>query len=93
VLPQQSTSVADLSSHSEISVYPVPTIGEVTIDFSETDFNSPRIELLGVNGRLIHSQNLLLNRKIDLTDQLSGVYVLKLFDGNELIGSQRILVQ
>lgn len=93
VLPEPLTSVSDLKENSAVSVYPIPSLGEVTIDFSETDFKAPWIELLDMNGRLIYSQNLQTNGRIDLSEHGSGVYLLKLFDGDASISSQRILIR
>jgi len=71
-------------NNSEVSIYPNPTNGKVTITLYKLETLS--YELLSLEGKVISSQNGIYSNQfeIDLSDQANGIYWLKIETQNEL---------
>jgi len=61
---------------NNISIYPNPTTGQLTIDNGELKMNS--IEIFDVYGRIIVNCQLSIVNSIDISDLSNGVYFLKI---------------
>lgn len=78
-----ATSVAPVTDELSISVYPNPSKGRFTVQFSSMPENGGRIEVLDLSGRKLVSQQVGgIAEEINLTGQASGLYLVK-----SLIGS------
>lgn len=84
-----STDISNEVSPNPISIYPSPSKGRV---FVENAPDHAQIELIDMNGRLIHSQECTQN-KIDFPTAIKpGVYSLKIIS-NKGIDSHTIIVE
>lgn len=81
-----------------ISVYPNPTLGIINVDVASGSTETLSLRILDIQGRIVYDENLNgsdlgFNQKIDLSEQLSGVYLLEIRNAKELISVQRIVKQ
>lgn len=76
--------VKDQLGNVQISLYPNPTGGKVTIEMSEAMTNDINAMLTTVTGSVIDNCRIQgLQHDFDLTGQPAGVYLLRLAAGNE----------
>ncbi len=86
-----ATTEAGLDSH--ILLYPNPTSGEVTLELSGLT-NPDRLEVTAfdVMGRqVLHHNAIGTKQLLNFTDKPSGVYLLKIVVGNEML-TKRLVV-
>ena len=81
----------------ELSVYPNPTDGRITIELDE-DLGRGRMEIVDATGRQVRQiqadgQLLSGTYRVDLRDQSSGVYFLRLRSGDTVVSKEIILQQ
>jgi hypothetical protein len=93
VLPASPSAIDDLSENENVSVYPVPSNGEIFISLRDERIMNPRIEVFDMNGRLVREENLPKGGSTRFELDIKGVYIVKLFDGNELLGAQRLIIK
>jgi len=88
-----STSVTELESVSYFSVYPNPSEGLLTLNFSEIHPNQS-IEVIDVKGRVIQTLSAAgLNRMdLNLSSLESGYYFLRMRSDNAIKGIERIVI-
>lgn len=85
----RSDSVLGISNINNIpfSVYPNPSSGIVTIHSKENSKTGFKIEIINQTGKLIYSNSVdnLINYKIDLHDQATGLYLFRLSSEKRII--------
>ena len=72
---------------SSFSVYPNPSYGIITIHSKENSKTGFKIEIINQSGKIIYSKLVdnLINFKIDLHDQATGIYMFRLFSRNGFV--------
>ncbi len=71
-----------------ISVYPNPTTGSLNIEAE----NASKVQVVSLLGQLVKEEELKIeNKKIDISTLQNGVYFLKVYDNNKLIGTTKII--
>jgi hypothetical protein len=74
-----------------VSIYPNPATDRVTLDLS--DNNSPDIYLYDITGKKVYHKHLQSANKtlsIDLSDFMSGVYLVKIYDDHKMYSGKII---
>jgi hypothetical protein len=79
------------------AVWPNPTAGRLTLDFSQPVI-AERLDLLDITGRVVNCQNVAVGQTsrtfdIDATGLPSGVYLVRILLENGRIGSKRIVIR
>jgi thiol-disulfide isomerase/thioredoxin len=86
-----SSSVENLTA-LEVSVYPNPFVDEVKVDLTSATINASSIQLLDISGSVL--QTVQVDRKsvitINTIDLLSGVYLLNVYEGQEIVGTIKL---
>ena len=75
-----TTSVFDNLKHSTVKVYPVPTNQVLTLDFGKNIQNELKIDIFGVDGKLLYTTTELSNSatfEINIENLPTGVFWLK----------------
>jgi hypothetical protein len=93
---QSKYTVVDISEKSlsdlSISVYPNPSTDYINIDISNEDNKSFNVELYDMSGRIVKSDEISSNNKINMQDLSSAEYILKVFDSkNNLLKTFKIV--
>jgi hypothetical protein len=71
-----------------ISVYPNPTNGSLNIEAE----NASKVQVVSLLGQLVKEEELKIeNKKTDISTLQNGVYFLKVFDKDKLIGTTKII--
>jgi len=94
------TGIDDLAELPNIKVYPNPSHGSFNVEFPELNSGSLHLEIIDQLGNIRYETSLFsneLNQKSILFDTnkvslSTGVYFLKLSSGNNLIGTQKIVI-
>ncbi|CAA6830135.1 MAG: Unknown protein [uncultured Aureispira sp.] len=75
---------------SSVQIYPNPTTGEFRVDLGE-QYQSVKIEITDVAGRLVHSKTLKNRQTLDLKlNDAAGVYLLKIYADNT-VGTYKVV--
>jgi hypothetical protein len=86
-LNTQLSSLENPKNNKGIIIYPNPTKGMLTISLGTMASNNAVVEITGIDGKLILSENFhnISSASIDLTDKPKGIYILNLsVDGEKL---------
>lgn len=76
---------------SAVKVYPNPTNGMVTVELNE---NATNINVYDIYGKLVNAQNATMGvNTINLSNVATGVYFLRIFNENTLVGTSKIVRQ
>jgi pectate lyase len=80
----------------ELSVYPNPTTGMVTLNINpsnETVLNMDLVNSMGqvLNQKVFNNQGVVFTRSIDLSDLPNGIYYLVLKTKQGVVGQARII--
>jgi hypothetical protein len=80
----------------EVSIYPNPTDGIFSVEFSGNTGENLEMRILDMTGRIVVSETFIgisgsHVEKVDISQNESGVYVINLFGENGLILSKRII--
>ncbi len=85
-----TVSVQEFEINKNISIYPNPTSGILTIDFDENDQYS--IEITDLTGKLINTYNSNTQQKsIDLSNYKKGVYIISILIDKEKYSKKLII--
>jgi hypothetical protein len=75
---------------SSVQIYPNPTTGEFRVDLG-ANYQSVKIEITDVAGKLIHAQSLKNSQTLDLNiNDAAGVYLLKIYADNT-VGTYKVV--
>jgi hypothetical protein len=76
---------SDQIDQSTIRVYPNPTKGILKVEITQTSEDNPiHIQLYDLSGRILISQpNASTFTELNISDQLAGIYILKVFSDNK----------
>jgi len=72
-----------------ISVYPNPAVNTITIDVE--NYESYTLEIIDLTGKSIQ-RNKLTQTKIDVSSIENGIYFLNIFENNELVKTQKVII-
>jgi len=72
-----------------ISVYPNPAVNTITIDVE--NYESYTLEIIDLTGKSIQ-RNKLTQNKIDVSSIENGIYFLNIFENNELVKTQKVII-
>lgn len=89
-----TTAVDGTISSQFVSIFPNPTKDYIFIQFEEQEFEQLGVIILNIEGDLVSSRTLDSVKKsfrLDITGLSSGVYILKLFDGNSILTKKMIV--
>jgi len=76
---------------NSISIFPNPTYEMINI-ILDGQYKNPVVNIVDCAGRVLSSEQLNgVNNTIDIRSLTQGIYMLYLNDGNEMIGSQKII--
>ena len=86
-----STSNTGVSEHSNLlSISPNPTSDIVRCDLN--GLNNVRLQVLDIYGKLLMEQTVTNSAaEINLSDKASGVYFLRVVDGNNILTTQKVI--
>ena len=88
------TAGIDELNNAVVSVYPNPTNNFVYVETATKTGSQCLIEVHDVYGRIINSEEITNNKtRIDLSEIASGVYFLKVIDGEKIIGTAIVTKQ
>lgn len=76
----------------EISAYPNPTSGDLTLQLGNADVSLLQFQLFDLNGKLIHSQKIANStERVSMNDLPNAVYFLKVNDNKNTLKSFKII--
>jgi hypothetical protein len=79
-----------------ISMFPNPSSGLVQLDYDLGEAEFTIIQVFDLSGKLVHSeiiQDSFGTMELDLTSLSTGVYIYKVLDRTELLGSGKLVVK
>ncbi len=83
------TSINKFNSNEEgLKIYPNPTNGILNISSTSS---ATKIEVINILGELVKEEDLDRKQSTDISDLPNGIYFLKVFDKNKLIGKTKIV--
>ncbi len=89
----ENNYIREMIGNGEITIYPNPTRGILTIEMAETGIEGSLISLHDLNGKLILQQPVTITvNEVDLTGVPSGIYFLTILMGNDK-GEWKIIKQ
>ncbi len=87
-----ATAIDDLSEIFEVSLYPNPSKGSVTLELGQSDINGAVVSVYNIAGQKIHNQIYSENRiKLNLENQRSGMYYVKVITGSREVVKKLVL--
>lgn len=84
------TAVTDVLSENKINVYPNPSGGDFIIDFGTLNYRNYQVVVYNSVGQEIFNQKEISDNTIHLSNQVPGLYFLKIIKDTEFIYSQMI---
>lgn len=90
--PRTSTGVTEIKL-LDAKIYPTTSTGEFTVDIENAFVpNQQRISVYDLRGNLVLTQNILSNlTTVNLTGHTSGIYLIKVLDGQSVLTKKIIL--
>lgn len=83
----------DYDKNQKINVYPNPAKNFIAINSENINNESVKIEIYSIDGKQMKVlDNYLFNQSIDITDLITGMYILKLSTATEVI-SKKIIIE
>lgn len=82
------TGVNDHDKASDLTIYPNPCDSYFSID---SDLEIDYIELIGLDGRIIYSQQYTSNSNIDIAHLPAAIYVVKMYKEGKLISYEKLI--
>ncbi len=92
-LHQSLVGINEIATSSQVSVFPNPTNSYFSLLVSE-DIKDGSVQIYNSLGELIFSKSISTNElQLDLKDQCSGFYFVKVISDGKIIGTQKIVKQ
>jgi ELWxxDGT repeat protein len=88
------TPVSSIESveHIQFTVYPNPTAGRFVLE--TTAYQGKHMALSNTIGQTVHTQTLSNSQTpIDISHQPSGLYFIHIYEGNKVVGTQKIAIE
>lgn len=99
VTDPQPIEIIDASGISEakrnaFKAYPNPTSGKFFLNAPGNDYGDYALEVYSLSGKMVQRfRNVNKRSAIDISDHDRGIYILKMYNENEIIGSERIILR
>jgi hypothetical protein len=96
VVVDKVLSTSQFEENRKLSIFPNPAKDEITIALNSKTLVNPKIEIYSLEGKKVYFDKLSnQNEKITLSvkDFSKGIYLVKLFDNNQEISSEKIVVE
>ncbi len=86
VTVEDNLSIAE-DEIDQVSIYPNPTSGILTVNVSSLDLNSLSIEIVDITGKVIETKSSLTNGNVsfDMTSYANGVYQVRVSSSDKMI--------
>jgi hypothetical protein len=82
-----ATATNNISDEFKIKVFPNPSNGRFTVQFSDMPDSGSRIDILDLSGKTISTRNISeISEEFNLDNQPAGIYLVK-----TIIGSSQII--
>ncbi len=98
VVVQVCPGINELGDDFDVSYYPNPTSGQLTVQFEGRLSNIKSYDIVNVRGELVYSKQLNLNaaqyqEQIDLTDVANGLYFLRVTSENSMYVNKVVITK
>jgi hypothetical protein len=81
---QKQKNLEEVFEKKQITIYPNPTKGFITVEISLTAEDNARIAVFDIRGSLlVEYKNVGSRTNIDLSNEPAGTYLMKIFIGNK----------
>lgn len=87
---EDESALSVTTANTTLKVYPNPVINSFKIE-SNVSFNN--FELYNAAGQIVRKNQTFNNQRINITDLTSGYYVLKVFNDNQIVHTQKLIKQ
>jgi len=92
----ESPSINNTLNLEDISLFPNPSNGNITVQFSTTEKAATTVSILDVSGKEVFKEMVqnfdgIYNQKIDLTSNAEGIYFLNIQQGDKIYTEQIVL--
>lgn len=94
IIEKELTPVKKKEKNVEnIKIYPNPANSYLTIDFNNHNFQTVSVEIFGIGGNLIYHKNYTPNKfiNIDVSNYISGIYIVKISTKGQLISVDKFV--
>ena len=85
--PYTYEEVLGVNAHTDLTIYPNPAKQFLRVDYTKEIL----IQILSLNGKLVHSGVLGVNRSLDIGHLSAGQFVIQLYDEGKLIHTDKIM--
>jgi hypothetical protein len=95
-VPGGEIAVERAENFSGFKLYPNPTSGELTVEFNNATPGAGSIQILDLYGRTLRLETIMSGSQaypISMYSLPAGVYLVKVLDGGEPIGMERVVKQ
>ena len=90
-LPSATLGVEDFDINTFV-MYPNPTASELNFEYSTLDSNVFNVIITDTQGRTVVTNTInASNQSMDVTNLSSGLYQVLIMDGNDLVGTKKLL--
>jgi Leucine-rich repeat (LRR) protein len=77
---------------NEIQIFPNPTKGEFLVNLDNKPINGCRLEIYNLQGHKMYTEKLTkIQNELSLDMKLNGIYILKIVEYNNVLGSYRVM--
>ncbi len=84
-IPNKKKNIS-LSENENIAIYPNPTTGIFTIDFSSQNLTNSKITIIDLTGKKVFQNSTFIsNSQIDISNQPNGIYFLEIQTKNDIL--------
>ena len=80
--------VNDLNQNIDLSIFPNPCNSYFSIS---TELNVDYVELVGIDGRIVHTQNYTPNDLVEMSHVPAALYIVKMYTDGELVGLKKLI--
>ena len=90
-LPSATLGVEDFDTNTFV-MYPNPAVSELNFEYSALDANSFNITITDMQGRTVATNTIdASNQSMNVANLSSGLYQVLIMDGNDLVGTKKLL--